>query len=75
MMRTATDREIMVRFRCLLLVINTHVAGTQDVRRAWSEVSLALGLPCTQGQTETAVANEFNVSRQCISKGVTTFYG
>jgi hypothetical protein len=38
--------------------------------RRWVAVSLALGLSSTHGQTQTAVASEWGVTRACISKDV-----
>ena len=37
------------------------------------EISLAMGLTSTRGKTEIQVADEQNVTRQCISKGLTRF--
>jgi hypothetical protein len=69
---TPEYRECALRMLMVLNVIDHFMSyPKQGPPREWLAVSLALGLESTQGRTETAVAEEWGVSRACISKDVT----
>ena len=57
----------------MLQCLDTVMMSAQHARRAWVEVSIALGLQSTRGRTESEVADELGVSRQAVSKDVTRF--
>jgi hypothetical protein len=71
---TSEYREAAIRMLALLHVIDSFLCSSREgPPREWCPISLALGLMSTRGKTETAIAEEMGVSRQCISKNVTRF--
>jgi hypothetical protein len=67
------SREAAVRLLVLLSVMDTHMSRVRDARMAWTEIAVALGLDSTKGRSITRVASERGVSKQAISRAVTTF--
>jgi hypothetical protein len=71
---SASDyREISVRFLRIMQLVETHVMGARDARKAFLEISLALGLQSIRGMTETEVAEYLGITRQALSRGVARF--
>ena len=66
-------REISIRFLRVMLMADTYVMGARDARKAWIEISLALGLNSTRGMTETEIAETLSITRQAVSRGVARF--
>jgi hypothetical protein len=66
-------REISIRFLHIMQMVETHVMGARDARKAFLEISLALGLQSTRGMTETEVAEHLGITRQALSRGVARF--
>jgi hypothetical protein len=66
-------REISIRFLRIMLMVDTHIMGARDARKAWIEISLALGLSSTRGMSETEIAEMLCVTRQAVSRGVARF--
>src|SRR5271166_843408 len=66
-------REISIRFLRVMLMADTYVMGARDARKAWIEISLALGLISTRGMTETEIAETLSITRQAVSRGVARF--
>ena len=46
---------------------------TRDAQMGWTQISIALGLRSTAGMTTTAIAEEFGVSKQAVSRGTAKF--
>ena len=53
--------------------MDTFIACSRHARIASIEVWIALGLTSTRGRTETSIAEEFGVTKQAWSRGVTKF--
>jgi hypothetical protein len=69
---TQEYRECALRMLEILNSIDHFMSyPKQGPPREWLAVSLALGLESTRGRSETAVAEEWGVTRACISKDVT----
>ena len=68
-----SSREAAVRLLGLLSVMDTHMSNRKDAQLGWLEISIALGLDSTRGKTITMIASEVGLSKQAISKRVTTF--
>jgi hypothetical protein len=68
-------RRAAIRFLCLIHVVDSYICSAPGALppRAWIEVSLAMGLPSSRGKSQVDVAAEYEVTRACISKGVTRF--
>lgn len=73
--QTSDYPRAAIRFLCLVSVIDSYICSSPAIfrRRAWIEVSLAMGLPSSRGKSQTEFAAEYAVTRACISKGVTRF--
>ena len=67
---TSEYRECALAMLDVLRGIDTWMSHSGRPPRRWIAVSLALGLSSTHGQTETAIAAEWGVSRAAISKDV-----
>jgi hypothetical protein len=65
-------RQAARRFLIVINAVDQFMCSTHTglPPRKWVAVSLALGLASTRGQTETAVAIEWGVTRAAISKDV-----
>jgi hypothetical protein len=68
-----STREAAVRLRCLLGCMDVYMNKRWDAQRGWIEISVALGLASTQGKTLTQIASEIGVTKQALSRPVTTF--
>lgn len=66
-------REISVSFLHIMLMADTPVMHAENPRKAWIEISLALGLTSTRGMSETQVAEYLGITRQAISRAVARF--
>jgi hypothetical protein len=73
MIPDSSTREAAIRLRCLLCCLDTHMSNRCDAQRGWIEISIALGLASTQGKTLTEIASEHGVTKQALSRPVTTF--
>jgi hypothetical protein len=69
---TPEYRECALRMLAVLNAIDHFMCFPKHgPPRDWLAVSLALGLESTRGRTETAIAEDWGVTRACISKDVT----
>jgi hypothetical protein len=68
-----STREAEVKLRCLLCCMDTYMSRTRDARMGWVQIACALGLNSTKGESLSAIAAKMGVTRQAVSKGVTTF--
>jgi hypothetical protein len=57
----------------VLCLVDAYMAAAKDPRLGCIQVSLALGLDSTRGRTETDIADELEISKQALSRGITRF--
>lgn len=66
---TSEYRTAAVRLLCALAAIDLYMISGQNVPIRWVQVSIALGLPSTAGQSVTAIAEQIGVTKQALSRG------
>ncbi len=66
-------RHACISLLDVLYCIDDFCMRAQDARLALIQVSVALGLPSTEGRTVTDLADHCGITKQALSKGVTTF--
>jgi hypothetical protein len=66
-------REASLAFLRIVSCIDSFMLSSPDFKRSWLQVSIALGLPSTRGQSEYAVANIFRYHPTVFARGVSAF--
>jgi hypothetical protein len=66
-------RRASLRFLQLVLQMDDHMTGHRDASLSWLSISFALGLTSTRGKTLTQTAVELGISKQALSRYVTSF--
>jgi hypothetical protein len=66
-------REASLLFLKLLGEMDTFMSQSVCPRRAWTQISLSLGLYSTYGRTLTQCAKDLKISKSLLSKGTTAF--